>query len=435
MSAREIIVLGAGMVGVSVAWHLVKHGHSVTLIDRHVPGEETSFGNAGVIQGEAVAPYAIPRDPRTLLSIIGNRRTDVRWRPSALLGAAAPLLSYYRHSAATRHAAITREYATLIAACRDAHAMMLDESSSEHLVRRSGYIAFFRHSRAYDEACRQANDVSREFGVGSRLLDRTEISRTIPALHASASRADGGVEIAGGIHWLDAWSVMDPGDLVKRYAATMIALGGNVLRDDILAIESPSATNTHRWRLRGETADHDADDVVIAAGPWSLDLVAPLGIRFPLFPKRGYHRHFEDQATTPLNLPIIDAEAGFVLSPMKRGIRLLTGAELALRDAPPDHGQLRAVEHEARRWYPLGKTIDETPWLGARPCLPDMKPMIGPVAGRRGLWLATGHGHQGFTLGPITGQLLAAQMNGETPRIDLAPFSPARFGNLTNRSP
>lgn len=123
----------------------------------------------------------------------------------------------------------------------------------------------------------------------------------------------------------------------------------------------------------------------------------------------------------------MDAERGFLLEPMRAGIRLTTGAELAELAAPPQYQQLAAAENAARELFPLGKRLDTEPWKGARPCMPDMKPVIGSTPGKPGLWLAFGHGHQGFTLGPATGELLAQMMDGETPAIDMTPFAADRF--------
>ena len=112
---RSAIVLGAGMVGVSTALHLQHRGWSVSLIDRKAPGQETSYGNAGIIQSEAVRPYPMPRDLRTLLRIATGRTNDVRYRLAALPGHLGPLARYWWHSAPKRHAEISVAYASIIA--------------------------------------------------------------------------------------------------------------------------------------------------------------------------------------------------------------------------------------------------------------------------------------------------------------------------------
>jgi D-amino-acid dehydrogenase len=124
---------------------------------------------------------------------------------------------------------------------------------------------------------------------------------------------------------------------------------------------------------------------------------------------------------------VLDIEYGYVLAPMTRGIRLTTGAEFAPRDAPPTPVQLAKVEPIARGLFPLAERVDEKPWIGARPCLPDMLPMIGPIPGRKGLWADFAHHHLGFTLGPVSGRLLAEMMTGEATFTDPSPYRIDRF--------
>jgi D-amino-acid dehydrogenase len=147
----------------------------------------------------------------------------------------------------------------------------------------------------------------------------------------------------------------------------------------------------------------------------------------PLFVKRGYHMHYGARDNARLRHWLMDSETGYLLAPMRAGIRLTTGAELARHDAQPHYQQLAAAEAVARTLFPLGDRLDPQPWMGARPCTPDMKPVIGPAPGLPGLWLAFGHGHQGFTLGPITGQLLGQMMDGEPTEVDMAPYRADRF--------
>jgi D-amino-acid dehydrogenase len=132
-----------------------------------------------------------------------------------------------------------------------------------------------------------------------------------------------------------------------------------------------------------------------------------------------------------LERPVLDAEGGFVLAPMVRGIRLTTGVEFALRDAPATPVQIDRAERLARKLFPLAGRADAAPWMGARPCLPDMLPLIGPAPRHQGLWFDFGHQHLGFTLGPPTGRLVAEMMNGETPFTDPAPYRIERFAEAS----
>ncbi|TLF47262.1 FAD-binding oxidoreductase [Halomonas urmiana] len=412
--AREIAVVGAGMVGVSVAWHLARRGHSVTLVDRRAPGRETSFGNAGIIQREAVRPYAFPRDIATLLRVLPNRQVDIRYRPGGMLQAAGPLLRYWHNSSKARYQKIVPEYASLIGLSLEAHAPMIEAADAEGLVRREGWLEVYRTAAELEARAVEARDDEQRFGIRHRVLDAAALAAFEPCL------AEG---LAGAIHWQDPWTVADPGALVHAYAKSFEAEGGRVQQADVTGITRQGSG----WRVATSEGALDAEQLVMAMGPWSREWLSELGLEIPLFVKRGYHMHYAASGAESLRHWVMDAEVGYVLAPMQAGIRLTTGAELERLDAPPHLAQLDAAEQAARRLIPLGERLEAEPWKGARPCTSDMKPVIGPAPGQPGLWLALGHGHQGFTLGPATGRLLGQMMDGETPDIDMAPFRVDRF--------
>ncbi len=137
--------------------------------------------------------------------------------------------------------------------------------------------------------------------------------------------------------------------------------------------------------------------------------------------------HYAPQPGTVLNHPVLDVDNGFLLAPMARGIRLTTGVELADRDAPKTPVQLTRAEPVARTLFPLGERVDDEPWMGRRPCTPDMMPIIGPAPRHKTMWFAFGHAHHGLTLGAVTGRLIASMMTGEEPFIDVTPFRADRF--------
>jgi D-amino-acid dehydrogenase len=145
--------------------------------------------------------------------------------------------------------------------------------------------------------------------------------------------------------------------------------------------------------------------------------------------KRGYHMHYRAAGRAVLNHPMLDTERGYFLAPMLRGIRLTTGAEFALRDGMKTPVQLARAEPIARELFPLAERLDTDPWMGSRPCTPDMMPIIGPAPSHDRLWFAFGHAHHGFTLGPVTGRLVAELACGEPPCVDPSPYRAERFGS------
>jgi D-amino-acid dehydrogenase len=410
---QTAIVLGAGMVGVSSALHLQRRGWSVVLVDRKEPGQETSYGNSGVIQSEAVRPYAMPRSLKMLANIALGRTNDVHYRVSSLAAHVSPLLKYWWHSAPSRYRSISVAYSGLVASAISDHAALIQEADADHLIRRDGYRVLHRDPLALEKAVEVARNDSVEFGVKFRVLSGSEL--------AQAESIDCG-HCPGAIHWLEPWTVSNPGGLVSAYAALFERLGGKILRGDANTLREDGTG----WSVDTAEGRAEAACVVIALGPWSPDLLKKLGYKIDLVRKRGYHMHYKGAAG--LDLPLIDAAFGYVIAPMSKGLRITTGAELTGADAPIRSEQLDTSEAIARKLLALGTRIEPAPWFGTRPCSPDMLPIFGRASRHRGLWMNFGHGHQGFTLGPTTGCLLASLMSGEAAPLDVAPYSPARFG-------
>jgi D-amino-acid dehydrogenase len=413
--SRDTVVLGAGMVGVSIAWHLARRGHSVLLVDRRPPGRETSYGNGGLIQREAVRPYTFPRQMGKLLSSIPNRRVDIRYQMSGMFEFAAPLFGYWRCSAPRQYERIIREYASLIELSTQEHAPMIEAAGAGELIGKEGWLEVHRSQAELDLRRHEAEDSARRFGVTHEMLDGAALARKEPFLKPG---------LAGAVHWTNSWSVADPGALVAAYADSFVQQGGEFLQASVQELSQSGAG----WCIVTDQGRHEARNVVVALGPWAGGWLDELGYRLPAFVKRGYHMHYGKAEGQGLNHWLADADVGYILAPMRAGIRLTTGAELARLDAPPAYGQLAAAERKAREFFPgLGERLEAEPWKGARPCLSDMKPVIGPAPRHQGLWLAFGHGHQGFTMGPVTGRLVAEMMEGEPTAIDVAPFRADRF--------
>ncbi|PVE42282.1 NAD(P)/FAD-dependent oxidoreductase [Limnohabitans planktonicus] len=409
----SILVVGAGMVGTCTALHLQQRGFEVLLLDRRAPGQETSFGNAGLIQREAVEPYAFPREPGFLLNAALGRGAEVNWHARGLWQMGGSLLRYFRQSSPAAHARATEAYSRLIAHATDEHELLLNAAVAQDLVKRDGFRLVFHTHQALDEAVQRAALLQARFGVRHQAESSAQLAQAEPALR---------LPLAGAVHWLDPWAVQDPGALVQRYADLFVARGGRLLKGEATGFQAQGAG----WSVQTPEGRVQAEQAVLALGPWADGVIRTLGYRFPLFVKRGYHQHY--RAPVALRQPLLDAERGYVLAPMQRGLRLTTGAEFAPLDAPPTPVQLAKAEALARQLLDLGEPLPEPPWMGARPCTADMLPVMGPAPRHKGLWFNFGHAHQGFTLGPVAGRLLAEMVHGQHPWIDPAPYLPARFG-------
>jgi D-amino-acid dehydrogenase len=294
------------------------------------------------------------------------------------------------------------------------HEALIAEAAVPELLRRTGWIKLFRSDATLAGAMRDFGRAT-QYGVAGEVLDRNAIAAREPNLSG---------DFAGGIYLPAPGFVPDPGGLAKAYAALFTRKGGRFVVGDAKTLEQVSGG----WRVSGPDGTVVAREAVVALGPWSDLVFRPFGYSIPLAVKRGYHLHLAPRGNAVLHHPVLDSDLGYLLAPMNRGIRLTTGVEFARRDAPPTPVQLQRALPWARALFPLGDPVDAKPWMGARPCLPDMLPVIGKAPRHAGLWFDFGHQHHGLTLGPATGRLLAEMMTGQTPFADPAPFAVERFG-------
>ncbi|WP_330629607.1 FAD-dependent oxidoreductase [Thioclava sp. FTW29] len=394
----DFIVLGAGMVGVGSALALQARGHEVCLIDRQAPGLETSHGNAGVIQSEAVEPYAIPRDLATLWSYASGQSNDVVWHLGHVLPMLPNLWRYFRASAPAAHKRAAASYVELIRRALFDHAPLISASGAEPLIRRSGMGELYRSPKALEAAQAHATRIEAEYGIPFETHSRAELQAAEPALTG---------EVAGMVLWTSPWSSMDPGALTRAYADLFVERGGQIVTGEAMTLTREPAQG---WSVMTSDGKIHAEQAVVSLGPWSPALLARFGRRVPMILKRGYHGHYRTAQT--LSRPYVDVDSGIVLSSMTRGLRITTGAELTAASAPRCLRQLERGRQAAGELMEIGEAVPDSLWHGHRPCLAGMLPMVGPVAGEAGLWLNTGHGHQGFTLGPTTGEILAQIVEG-----------------------
>jgi len=413
MARVDAIVLGAGIVGTSVALHLAKRGLAVALLDRRAPGEETSYGNAGIIEGNVVFPPAFPSDPLALLRVALKRATEANYHLTFLPQVAPWLLAFRAHSSPQGLLETSRAMRPLYAVALAEHETLLAEAGATRYLRKNGWLKLFRGDQSFAKLDRELA-LAKDYGIPYRALDTEGARELEPSLTPVFRHA---------VHWEGVASVTNPLAVTQAYAARFATLGGVVMRGDARSLHRADG----QWRIDTAEGPVDASQTVVTLGPFAPDLLAPLGIKLPLGIKRGYHRHYRGAGNAALARPVLDADVGYCLAPMEQGVRLSTGAEFAARDAPPTPVQFDRLLPKAKGLFQLGEPVEATPWMGSRPCFPDSRPVIGRAPGQAGLWLAYGHAHWGLTLGPATGRLIAEMMTGATPFCDPAPYAAERF--------
>lgn len=414
MARTDAMVLGAGIVGTSVALHLARRGLSVALVDRARIGEQTSYGNAGIIESNTVFPPAFPSDVRALLRIAFKRASEANYHISFLPKITPWLLAFRAASQPERLAQNARLIRPLFSRAVAEHEALMAEAGATQYLRKNGWLKIYRRNKSFT-ALTGEFDVAAELGLPLQALGTDEALVLEPSLNPVFERA---------VFWPQAASVSNPLGVTRAYAAYFTKLGGVTLSGDARTLHRVGG----RWRVETDEGALDASECVIALGPWASDLLEMLGVKLPLAVKRGYHRHFRAQGNAALSRPVLDADVGYLITPMEQSIRMTTGVEFAARDAQPSPVQFGRIMPRARELFPLGERADDKTWMGSRPCFPDSRPVIGHVPRSAGLWLAIGHAHWGLTLGPATGRLLAEMMAGATPFCDPSPYRAERFG-------
>jgi len=417
MLNSRVAVLGAGMVGVATALELQRLGAQVTLIDRRDPGQETSYGNAGVIARSSLMPFNHPDLWKSLPTLLRNNTASLRYNTAYMLRNLGWGLSYLRHATHSAFEETTTALDALIRLSTTEHQRLLADVGESRRLRDNGWLFLYRSQAAFDGG-QLGRDTMDHFGVRTQVLDAPALHALEPVLRPSA--------FAKALWVQDTYSVDSPGQVTAAYARAFAARGGIVSTRQLQTLQR----NGEGWDVLDDSGQASYfEQVVVALGPWSKQFMGRLGIRVPMAFERGYHMHYAADPASPARLqrPVYDTGGAYVLSPMEQGLRLSTGVELNDCDAAPNPVQLELAETAARQALQLGARLEAAPWMGSRPTLPDCRPIIGAMPGRRNLWLAFGHQHVGFSTGTGTAKLLGALMTGQPAPINAHPFRAERF--------
>ena len=416
MEKKRVIVVGAGIVGVSAALHLRRRGFPVVLVDRGGPGEATSSGNAGVISPSALVPVQYPGMLRQAPSLLrdpdGPLFLDLRF----VLRHAGWFAAYLRCGKSAEVRRIADGLSALTRGALEEHLELVRNTPAARWVRAGDYLYIYP-DRAGFEADAFSFQIRAERGIDWRETDADELRELEPDLSPDFRFA---VRLPG--HGI----ALNPMRMVKDLADAFAAQGGGVVRAEVRRIDPERRT------LETSSAPMPYDALVVAAGARSAGLARQVGARAPLIGERGYHVFFRSPGIRHNHALKVSA-GKFVATPMDGGTRVAGIVEFKRPDAPPDPRVVARLRRHAHRLFPAARLDDAEEWVGCRPALPDSLPVIGPVPGRPEVFLAFGHHHIGLTTGPKTGKLIAQLVAGESPDINLAPFDPGRFAKGGSR--
>lgn len=409
----HVTVVGAGIVGVSCALHLLRDGWKVTIVDPEPPGTQTSYGNAGAISPQSINPMAGPgmlkQIPGWLLDPLGP--LALRW---AYLPKALPwLLKFVAAGTAARIKGQSEALAALHAPVIDAHEDLAELAGVKDLIKRQGALTVYETSRNFQaDAAGRAR--MRAKGHAIEELGPEEIAQLEPGLAPIFKHA----------MWApDSGHTVNPGRLTAAYGEAARAMGADIVAARALGFEmAPDGGGI----LKTDDGDMPLDRLVIAAGAWSARLSRQLGDGFPLESERGYHMMLPNPGFLTRR-PVSFNERRFMTTTMEAGLRLAGTVEFAGLDADPNWGRADKLLANARDVFREVDTAGAEPWMGQRPATPDSLPVISASPKHDRVFYAFGHGHLGLTAGAITGRHIASLVAGRAPSIDLAPFRIDRY--------
>lgn len=407
------LVIGAGVVGLSTALYLQRSGVQVVVLDPLGPAGGASFGNAGMLSPDTSTPIAMPGMLRKIPGWLRDPLGPLAVRPSYFPRALPWLLQWVKAGRIDRVLAISDAMRALHVQTMDCWRELLGDANYRDLIRPAGQVSVWEgDDSSPTEAIEQ--QIRDRHGITVQKLNADDLRQMFPGIARDIKR---GIFVPGNGY------TVSPQRIVHTLADTFRAAGGTIIAERAMKLIPREGGG---YLVMTNIANRVADTVVIAAGAWSAQLLKPLGVRVPLETERGYHAMLFSPSMRPA-IPISSKSRAFFMTPMEDGVRVAGTVEIGGLDAPPDEQRAKVLVDHARRLFPGLQVGDVRYWMGFRPSTPDSLPILGPVAGRPGLYLAFGHGHYGMSGGPPSGRLLARLITGQTPGIDPVPYGAQRF--------
>ena len=398
---KDVTILGAGVVGICTALSLAERGVAARLIDRGDPGQETSFGNAGVISPWSIIPQALPGTWKQMPHLLFGKYRPLAVRTTFWPRMARWGLAFLSNGTEARVQRAADAMEVLCGPSIDLYRRHLQGTGAEGLVRDSCYIHAFREG---DKASLRSLDyrIRQEKGARLELVGVDELRRIEPALSHD-------FKAAVLIH--DQARALSPGRIGAALADKARSLGVEIVKEQVTGLMRTDLG----WRISCNAGVYEASRVVIAMGAWSPEILRPLGINVPLVAERGYHLEFSAPGIE-VNNSVMDTDAKIVASSMEGDV-----------NDPPDPRKQPRMLAQAKAAFPDLATDRPSFWMGRRPTFPDSLPMIGEFDDQPGLFAGFGHSHWGLMMAPKTGELLADILSGRSNNIDCSAYSTGRF--------
>ena len=410
---KNILIIGAGIVGICTSIELIKKGYSVTLMDPNEPGSQTSYGNAGVITDSSLMIINNPLLLKSLFQLIFKNNTSFRYSKSFVFSRLIWVLHFLTFSHKNHMKFAAKALRELQVLSLNTHKKLIKKTNSNNIISKPGWLKLFKTSESYKKYSLEL-EVLNKHKAKYTTLNTTQIEKQFPDLE---------VKFFKGILFKNSIRVKSPLKLSKKYFNYFIESGGKFVQEsckDLQYIED-------KWVIFSNKNKSYFDQVVVSTGPWSKNILSNLGYNIPLAWERGYHHHFSTKKKISINPAIYDVEGGFVYSSNGSDVRVTSGVELTFLDAVENEIQINESIQKLRKIIPLNKKLIDKPWLGSRPTIIDSLPMIGKAPRHKNLWFNFGHNHIGLSTSAGSAVIISEMIQNKKTSINADPFSPKRF--------
>jgi len=407
----KIGIIGAGIQGISNALFLQKKGFEVTIFDRNEPGSlSASYGNAGHFSPYASVPInrpdILPDIPAMLLSSNGPLALKWNYVPKMIPW----LLQFVRNCTTKRMNHTAKNMHQILDLALPAYDELFNELELGELVEKKGILYIWNDQNLKSRELEIK--VRNELGVDQQVVTPNEIHDLEPNIKPFYH---------GGVYYRYGRHARNPRKILLKLFELFLKKNGRFLKMNIEDIKF----NDEKPVIKTETQSFIFDKIVIACGAFSKILTDNLDEKIPLDTERGYHVHFKG-CDHLLNRPVIFQNRGFGITPMEQGLRVVGTVEFGGLENPLSKSRIKNLINNAK--YMLGDLPEhEDEWLGFRPSTPDFLPVIGPSKNYKNIFYCFGHHHLGWTLGPISGKIIASMIAEENTNLDLKPYSTLRF--------
>ncbi|MEZ5465623.1 MAG: FAD-dependent oxidoreductase [Lysobacteraceae bacterium] len=412
-SRDDVLIVGAGVIGLTAALRLLREGRGVRVIDAVAVGAGASHGNCGTITPSHAPPLALPGTPWRALKWMFRSDAPLYVKPRLDPSLMAWMARFLGRCNVRDAAEATRQRALILTDARRRLEVLISDERLDCQFRSSGSWYVFHDEAEFEHEWALVAPL-KALGISSQRIDGETAMCTEPSLRDGVA---GVIEFPGDAQ-------LRPDRLVSELARKVVELGGVIENDCRLQSAQPANDGVRAETSHGE---RHADWLLLATGAWSPGLLAPLGLKLPLQPGKGYSITFSRPETVPQR-PLVLHEASVCVTAWDDGFRLGSTMEFSGYDSSLNRVRLDALERGAAGYLhqPVGESRIEE-WYGWRPMMADDLPVIGALPKHPRVLFAGGHGMLGVSMSATTAQLVADQVAGREPCMDASAFSPARF--------